>query len=229
MGSDTSFLAWTRETPSHAVTVSSFFIAKYEVTQKAWIEVMGNNPSNFKGDDLPVEQVSWNDAVEYCNKRSEKEGLKPCYSGSGNSFVCNFSANGYRLPTEAEWEFAAKGGTLSKGYTFAGSNDVDTVAWTGSNSRNSTHTVGSKGENELGLYDMSGNVTEFCWDWFGEYTNGPVTNPTGPNPPTTLGVLRVMRGGDWLDESTLSRVELRIPSPPDSRQSNYGLRLVRRV
>ena len=146
------------EKPVHRVTVSDFYIGKYEVTQKEWYEVMGNNPSRFKGRNLPVEEVSWYDAVEFCNKKSKAEGLTPCYTGSRKNTKCNFSANGYRLPTEAEWAYAARGGIKSKGYKYSGSNTIGDVAWYISNSGSKTHTVGTKKANELGIYDMTGNV-----------------------------------------------------------------------
>ncbi len=142
------------EKPTHQVTLSSFYIGKYEVTQKQWQEVMGNNPSYFKGDDLPVEQVSWYDCVDFCNKLSQKEDLTPCYSGSGAKITCNWNANGYRLPTEAEWEYAAKGGNKSKGLRFSGSKKLRSVAWYYGNS-SKTNQVGQKQANELGIYDMT--------------------------------------------------------------------------
>lgn len=211
------------EQPVHQVSVSSFYIGKYEVTQKEWLEVMGSNPSNFKGDDLPVEQVSWYDAVDYCNKRSVKEGFTPCYSGSGTSISCNWNANGYRLPTEAEWEFAARGGTKSKGYTYSGSNDIGSVAWYDNNSGRNTHSVGRKSPNELGIYDMSGNVWEWCWDWYGTYSGTSQNNPTG----STSGSCRVLRGGSWNYYGGLCRVADRYGNGPVLRNYNLGLRVLR--
>ena len=154
------------EQPIHTVTVSSFLIGKYEVTQKEWQEVMGYNPSYSEGDNRPVEKVSWYDAVEFCNKLSEKEGLTPAYTINGFDVSCNWSANGYRLPTEAEWEYAAKGGKKSKNYKYSGSDNIDDVAWYDANSDGRSHDVGTKAPNELGIYDMSGNVWEMCWDSF---------------------------------------------------------------
>ncbi|MBP7564165.1 MAG: formylglycine-generating enzyme family protein, partial [Candidatus Cloacimonetes bacterium] len=178
------------EKPVHSVTVSSFFIGKYEVTQKEWQAVMGDNPSHFKGDNKPVEQVTWYQTVEFCNKLSQKEDLTPAYAINGTSVSCNWNADGYRLPSEAEWEFAARGGKLSKDYTYSGSNNLDEVGWYSSNS-DDTHEVGTKKANELGIYDMSGNVWEWCWDLYDSYTSSAQTNPRG----ASSGSGRVGRGG----------------------------------
>ncbi|MBQ3247459.1 MAG: SUMF1/EgtB/PvdO family nonheme iron enzyme, partial [Alistipes sp.] len=147
------------EKPAHSVTVSNFYIGKYEVTQAQWEAVMGKNPSRFKGDNLPVERVSWNDIQKFIEKLNAKTGKR------------------YRLPTEAEWEYAARGGNQSKGYKYSGSNDIGSVAWYTDNSSSPTHPVGQKQPNELGLYDMSGNVYEWCSDWHGSYSSGSQTNP----------------------------------------------------
>ena len=213
------------EKPVHQVTVSPFWIGKYEVTQAEWQEVMDSNPSNWKGDRLPVEKVSWFDAVDYCNRRSVKEGLTPCYSGSGNNITCDWSANGYRLPTEAEWEFAARGGKLSKGYKFSGSNDIGLVAWYGGNSGSKTHEVGTKRANELGLHDMSGNVWEWCWDWYDAryYARSPGSDPRGAGS----GSYRVLRGGSSLSYDNNCRVADRNRGNPDGRYGSYGFRVAR--
>ena len=212
------------------VTVSDFYIGRYAVTQKEWLQVMGSNPSKFKGDNLPVEMVSWYDSIEYCNKRSIKEGLKPYYNidKSGKdpnnmpdprfgdldevkwTVTINEGADGYRLPTEAEWEYAAGGGQLSRSYTYSGSDNVDEVAWYWQNSgdkplsgawswplieqnHGQAKPVGRKKPNELGLYDMSGNVREWCWDWQADLQTH-VANPRGSNS----GFRRVWRGGGWI-------------------------------
>ncbi|MDP8232523.1 MAG: SUMF1/EgtB/PvdO family nonheme iron enzyme, partial [Candidatus Zophobacter franzmannii] len=211
------------EEPLHSVTVSNFYIGKYEVTQKKWETVMGYNPSHNKGDNNPMEKTSWSDAVKFCNELSVKEGLEKCYSGSGKNIQCNFNTNGYRLPSEAEWEYAAKGGSKSKGYTFSGSNILDNVAWSVSNSSNKTHTVGTKQANELGIYDMSGNVLEWCWDWYGRYSAGSQTNPTGGY----RGSCRIYRGASWSDKESSSRVVDRSYATQGIRSSNTGFRLVR--
>jgi formylglycine-generating enzyme required for sulfatase activity len=212
----------------HQVTVSGFYLGKYEVTQKEYEAVMGTNPSQFKGPNLPVEMVSWFDAVEYCNKRSAKEGLSPAYaiSGSGNNrtVTWNRSANGYRLPTEAEWEYAAKGGTKdSKVYEYSGGNSPDSVAWYNGNSGGQTHQVGTKRPNSLGLHDMSGNVWEWCWDWYGSYSSGSQTDPRG----ASSGSSRVYRGGSWRHTAAGVRSAYRGYNTPSFRDNNLGFRLLR--
>ncbi|OPZ97874.1 MAG: Serine/threonine-protein kinase pkn1 [Bacteroidetes bacterium ADurb.Bin408] len=192
------------EKPSHRVTVSSFYMSKYEITQKQWMEIMGSNPSYFKGDNLPVENVSWNDVQEFIAKLNEKTGRQ------------------YRLPTEAEWEYAARGGNKSKGYKYSGSNTLSNVAWYGDNSGNTTHPVGSKMPNELGLYDMSGNVWEWCGDWDGAYGSSAQTNPTGP----PSGSDRVDRGGSWHSYARYCRVSNRGNGNPGYRYYGIGFRLV---
>jgi formylglycine-generating enzyme required for sulfatase activity len=223
------------ETP-HRVTISkAFYIGKYEVTQKEWRDVMGTTVRqqqdkaayNFglagEGDDYPMYYVSWLEAVEYCNRRSEKEGLSPAYTVSGSAVTWNRGANGYRLPTEAEWEYAAKGGG-SGTYDYAGSNDADSVAWYSSNSGNSTHPVGTKAANSLGIYDMSGNVYEWCWDWYDSYGSGSVTDPIG----AASGSYRVNRGGGWLIDAQYVRSAFRARSNPANGGSDgLGFRVVR--
>lgn len=236
MGSNDS----DREKPVHQVTVSSFLIGKYEVTQKEWKDLMGNNPSGFRGDGLPVESVSWYDMVEYCNIRSVKEGLTPVYMIDKNSkdqnysneydayiwlVECNWNANGYRLPTEAEWEFAARGGNKSKGYKYSGFNDIGSVGWFRDNSNNTPHPKGIKTPNELGIYDMSGNVYEFCWDWFGSYVSASQNNPTG----AASGSYRVLRGGCWDDDGNDCRVSCRCGDFLDGGDSMSGFRLCRSI
>jgi len=211
------------ERPVYVVTIKTFYMGKYEVTQKEWKEVMGNNPSYFKGDNLPVENVSWLDAIEYCNKRSQMEGFTPVYRGSGNNITCDWNANGYRLPTEAEWEFAAKGGKNNSTVEYSGSNNVGAVSWYSDNSGNKTHQVGTKEPNSLGLYDMSGNVFEWCWDWYGNYSSSAQIDPKGP----VSGVSRVIRGGGWGNAATGVRSAYRFDGTPSFRSGSVGLRLVR--
>ena len=195
--------AYDFESPTHSVTLSSYYIGKYEVTQAQWRAVMGSNPSLFAGDNLPVEQVSWNDIQEFITKLNQQTGKT------------------FRLPTEAEWEYAARGGNKSKGYKYSGSNTVDDVAWYNNNSSNTTHPVGQKAPNELGIYDMSGNVWEWCQDWYGSYSSDSQTNPTGPNS----GSGRVLRGSSLLGDVVSCRISYRIFIDPDSRYI-YGFRLV---
>jgi formylglycine-generating enzyme required for sulfatase activity len=221
------------ERPVHQVTVKGFYMGKYQVTQKEWAEVMGSNPSKFKGDDLPVETVSWMDAIEYCNKRSQKEGLKPCYQSGGEGVICDWSANGYRLPTEAEWEYAAKGGGRDiQEYEYSGGDSAYTTAWYGDNSGMRTHPVGTKAANSLGIYDLSGNVGEWCWDWYGAYSSGALdrfgaysaqTDPRG----AASGTRRVLRGGSWGSATAFVRSAYRYGSGPSYRDSDLGFRLVR--
>ncbi|MCK5153733.1 MAG: formylglycine-generating enzyme family protein [Spirochaetales bacterium] len=213
--------------PVHSVTVSSFYMSKYEVTQGEYKAVMGSNPSDSGkgiGDKYPVNKVNWNEAVEYCNKLSRKEGLTPVYSGSGNNISMNINANGYRLPTEAEWEYAARGGNSSRGYTYSGSNTIGSVAWYKDNSGSKSHPVGQKQANEIGLYDMSGNVWEWCWDWYGSYSSGRQTDPTGKSS----GSSRVFRGGSWGAGASGCRSADRGYYYPSDRGYFLGFRLVRR-
>ncbi|HRE59450.1 MAG TPA: formylglycine-generating enzyme family protein, partial [Candidatus Kapabacteria bacterium] len=190
MGNTGAYSGSSEEKPVRSVTISrDFLMSVYEITQKQYEEVMGTNPSYFKGENLPVESVTWYDAVEYCNKLSEMEGLEKCYSGSGLSIVCDWDANGYRLPTEAEWEYAAKSGTKTDLYSGDLTNpdcspideNLDSIGWYCGNANSKTQVVGQKAPNDFGLYDMSGNVWEWCWDWYANYNNATVTDPKGPN------------------------------------------------
>ena len=191
------------EKPTHRVSLSSFYIGKYEVTQALWKAVMGSNPSRFEGDNLPVERVSWNDCQTFLRKLNAMTGKN------------------FRLPTEAEWEFSARGGNLSRGYQYSGSKKIDDVAWYRNNSGSKTHNVGTKAPNELGIYDMSGNVWEWCQDWYGDYHGYSQTNPTGPSS----GANRVYRGGSWGSGAWLCRVAFRDNYTPGSRGNGLGLRL----
>lgn len=195
--------AYSHEMPVHSVTLNSYYIGKTEVTQALWQAVMGSNPSNFKGADLPVECVSWNDCQEFIQKLNRLTGRN------------------FRLPTEAEWEFACRGGNNSRGYKYSGSNDIDNVAWYWDNSGGKTHPVGTKAPNELGIYDMSGNVWEWCSDWYADYTSYSQTDPTGPQS----GSCRVDRGGGWFDYARYCRSSIRLSDDPTSRNYNLGLRL----
>jgi formylglycine-generating enzyme required for sulfatase activity len=192
------------EKPVHSVTISAFNIGKYEVTQAQWKAVMGNNPSSFSGcEDCPVETVSWNDVQDFIRKLNVQ------------------TDKNYRLPTEAEWEYAAKGGKRSKGYAYSGSNDLNSVAWSKDNSGR-THGVGSKQANEIGVYDMTGNVLEWCSDWYGPYNNYSETNPTG----ASSGQYRVLRGGSWFNFPNFCRSGLRNWIDQFYRLDYIGFRLV---
>lgn len=211
------------EREGYDITVSSFEIGKFPVTQKLYQSIMGKNPSNFKGENRPVECVSWLDAVEFCNALSKKDGLSSCYSGRGSSIKCNFNANGYRLPTEAEWEFAARGGNQSDGYEYSGSDDLDEVGWFKYNSRNETHDVGQKKPNELGIYDMSGNVWEWCNDWYDDYEEVDQINPLG----ASSGDYRVFRSGSWSNIDDICTVSCRNYDDPGYSDVHLGFRVVR--
>ncbi len=192
------------ENPTHRVTLSDYYIGKYEVTQEQWQAVMGKNPSNFKGSRKPVECVSWNECQEFIKKLNSLTGLN------------------FKLPTEAQWEYAARGGNKSQGYKYSGSNNIESVAWYWNNASKETHPVGQKQPNELGLYDISGNVWEWCQDWKGDYSSSSQTNPTGPS----TGSHRVLRGGSWFDLAGRCRVSSRGNRTPDGSGYNLGLRLV---
>ena len=178
--------AKSNEKPAHQVTLSSYFIGQTEVTQELWLAVMGTNPASYNGTNMPVEHVSWNDCQEFVAKLNELTGMN------------------FRLPTEAEWEYAARGGNKSEGYKYSGSNNASSVAWGNGNGSVITHPVATKNANELGIYDMSGNVWEWCQDWYGSYSTAQ-TNPTGPDS----GTYRVIRGGGSYNYYVYSRVSCR--------------------
>ena len=196
--------AWTDEKPMHQVTLSDYYIGETEVTQELWQAVMDTNPNYFKGSNLPVEKVSWNDCQTFIAKLNELTGKQ------------------FRLPTEAEWEYAARGGNKSKIYKYAGSNTLSYVAWYADNSGSKTHPVKQKNPNELGIYDMSGNVYEWCQDTYGNYTTRQQTNPTG----SVDGYYRVYRGGSWSDDTGYCRVSFRGNDKTTSADNYIGLRLV---
>ncbi|MCB5286384.1 MAG: formylglycine-generating enzyme family protein [Candidatus Cloacimonetes bacterium] len=237
---DTRGGGFSSELPTHSVTLSSFYMGKYEVTQAEYADVMGSNPSHDYGvgDNYPAYNVSWYSMIKYCNLRSIGEGLTPVYSISGstnpttwgtvptsnnitwNAAICDWAANGYRLPTEAEWEYAARGATNTPDYLYSGSDDLNAVGWYSSNSGSTTHLVGSKAPNALGLYDMSGNLHEWCWDWWDSsyYSSSSSNNPTGPNS----GSYRVLRGGFWNYDAVYCRVAYRNHYYPNGSNYPYG-------
>jgi formylglycine-generating enzyme required for sulfatase activity len=226
--------------PAHEVTVSSFSIGRTEVTQAQWKAVVGSDPQDFKGDDFPVTTVNWYEAVGFCNMLSEQAGLRTVYRIDKNvedpdnqsrydlqkwTVTCDWSADGFRLPTEAEWEYAARGGKSSKDFKYSGADAEGDVAWYGENSDDGTHPVGTKKPNELGLSDMSGNVWEWCWDWSDAayYGKGENTDPRGPQS----GGTRAFRGGGWGHGAAELRPENRGGTGPDKGMDDTGFRVVR--
>jgi sulfatase modifying factor 1 len=195
---------YKNEKPAHQVTLSSYYIGKYLVTQEQWEAVMGNNPSEIKGARHPVECVNWDDIQVFLERLNTQTGMK------------------YRLPTEAEWEYAARGGKYSQGFKYSGGDDLEKVAWFDKNSGQTTHEAGLKQPNELGLYDMSGNVWEWCNDWYGSYFSDPQTNPKG----SANGTSRVLRGGCWGYNAGYCRVSNRNCDTPVGRNYDVGFRLV---
>ena len=196
--------AFDDESPVHSVTLSGYYMGETEVTQALWKEVMGSNPSFFKGDELPVETVSWDDVQKFIRKLSAKTGRI------------------FRLPTEAEWEYAARGGNKSRGFRYSGGSNIDEVAWYDNNSGNRTHPVKMQKANEIGLYDMSGNVWEWCSDRYGSYSSDSQTNPEGSFKASN----RVDRGGSWFGGAGHCRVSGRDDSEPSGRYNYLGFRLV---
>ena len=246
------------EKPVHQVTVSTFYMSRYEVTHGHYLEFLngagvsaagilnGNEVIDMDDSDVafshngtlfsfsgsgyadsigcPVMEVTLYGAAEYANWLSAESGLTKVYTINGTSVTANWSANGYRLPTEAEWEYAARGGNASNGYLYAGSDNAGEVAWYDDNSGDKTHPAGGKAPNELGLYDMSGNVFEWCWDWFGAYSSENQSDPRGP----ASGSSRVNRGGCWWNSARNLRSAYRIYNSPGNSDYDLGFRLVRR-
>jgi len=228
MGSPDKEPGHQKDEAQHQVTVSGFYIGKYEVTHKEYEDIMGiRNYVSFRGDNLPVVDVTWYDAIEYCNKRSEKEGLTPAYIINSDNITWNRNANGYRLPTEAEWEYACRAGTTTP---FSIGDKINT-SQANFNSRNKgvfrrkTTPIGSFAPNAWGLYDMHGNVEELCWDLYADYPSGQQTDPTGP----ATGAERVKRGGCWNGYEHSIRSAYRGSFNPKTSSYDVGFRVVRNV
>ncbi|MBS1911606.1 MAG: SUMF1/EgtB/PvdO family nonheme iron enzyme [Bacteroidetes bacterium] len=238
---------YSEEDTAHSVTLSAFSIGKYEVTNEQWRDVVGTNPSRFKDADNPVDSVSWYDCVTFCNLLSQREGLTPAYVINGDNTTCNFNANGYRLATEAEWEYACRAGTATDYYNgdlvdqnpsnnrAASYSDsrLNAIGWYNQNSAGSSHPVGGKLPNAFGLYDMSGNVTEWVWDWnASRYSSKPATDPTGPASKAQASLpWRMCRGGSWANVAKAfdCRSSFRISYLPSSTWDGVGFRVVRSI
>lgn len=235
MGSkDDNRIAENDEQKRHEVKVSPFEINRLEVTVWEWKEyckktktALPKAPTWGWNDNYPITNITWFDAVKYCNWLSKQDGLKPAYTLAGPNVACDFTANGYRLPTEAEWEFAAKGGTKSKNTYFSGSDELNEVAWYVKNSDRRPHAVGTKLPNELGIHDMSGNVWEWCWDWYNKdyYKVEDGNNPKGP----IRGEKKSVRGGSWDSQESYLRTANRISTVPSITNEFYGFRLARTI
>lgn len=200
---DLSDGAWDDETPVHSVSLDTYYIGKTEVTQALWKAVMGSNPSAFKGDNMPVQCVSWYDCQAFISRLNTLTGKR------------------FYLPTEAQWEFACRGGNKSRGYLFSGSNSIGDVAWYFDNGNSRPHPVAAKAPNDLGIYDMTGNLMEWCADWVGDYEAGMQRNPQGPS----TGEYRICRGGSWRNNARKSRVSYRSNEIPSNSDNGLGFRL----
>jgi len=218
------------EKPPHRVKIDAFYLDKFEVTQEDYEKMMGRNPAKFKGADRPVERVSWFAAIQYCNMRSAREGLSPCYDLQ--TLKCNFQADGYRLPTEAEWEYACKAGTNTIYYFGNTTSRLGQYAWYKANANKTSHPVGQKRPNPWGLYDMLGNVWEWCNDFYDQayYYKKQQENPTGP----AEGDERVLRGGSWASTARYTRSSVRYSETPGFADvcfgyEAYGFRCVRKA
>lgn len=228
---DTHEQGGVHESPVHNVSISAFEISRCEITQQQWQSVMDYIPAqnNGAGDDYPIYNVSWVSALEFCNALSTMHDLNPCYNINGIYSTCDFSANGYRLPTEAEWEWAARGAEDPPDYLYSGSDNIDDVAIYAYNSSAGCAETASKEPNELNLYDLSGNLWEWCWDWYDQYyydycnNQGTVYNPTGPE----TGIFKIIRGGSWFGVASLCRTSCRYTLYPAGSGNTIGFRIVK--
>ncbi len=230
------------EFPAHQVNLSPFYMSKHEVTQAEYAAIMYYNPSLFASDSIkPVERVNWYNAIEYCNLLSIYKGMQPCYTYTGygtqpehwphnwntyfhNNITCDWNANGYRLPTEAEFEYAAMGGIYNEGFTYSGSNILDDVAWYGNNTTQ-THSMMTKLPNQLGIYDLTGNIQEWCWDWYAPYTSSTLNDPHGP----ATGIYKARKGGAWDGNFTYQRICNRTYTYIMYGYEGMGFRVVRKA
>jgi len=228
MGSDKGF---ENERPAHEVSLMSYEISRCEVTKKLWRMIVNSDSSCYADNYEPVSNITWFEAIDFCNKLSLKEKLEPCYSINDKNVSCDFSKNGYRLPTEAEWEFAAQGGEKSIKYIYSGSDNLDDVAIYSQNYQGLNHIIGTKIPNELGLFDMSGNVYEWCWDQYKSYDN----NQKNYDDDLFYKIYqhtenyRVYRGGCRIDDPSYCRTTKRFASKPDKKSNLIGFRLVRSI
>lgn len=218
MGSNNGF---GNEQPAHKVNIThEFQISKYEITQKIWQLVMNSNPSKIKSDNLPLMNVTWYEAINFCNKLSKLYGYDTVYIKSANSYTYDTTASGFRLPTEAEWEYTCRAGS---GSDFPGSGKIEDIAWYNGNSAYNPHPVGTKNPNDWGIYDMNGNAWEWCWDWYSPdyYQSSPASDPLGPS----TGSRHVLRGGSCSDGASFARSANR--TFPAKDFSNCGFRIVK--
>ena len=211
------------EFPLLTIGIPAFYISQKEISQSEWMMVFPNNPAHSKDPEYPVENVNFYDIIEFCNQKSVLDGFEPCYDYYDNEVVCNFSANGYRLPTEAEWEFAAKSGKRNEFFVYSGSNNPDEIGWYNENSNAQCHPCGQKKPNQLGIYDMSGNLFEWVWNWYAPYSTRNWNLLTGPDKGTD----KVIRGGSWYHNVAEMRVTNRNHAKPYTKNAYLGFRVVR--